>query len=292
MTWALESKALATADERYLVPALVRGLNILGMLSTANSNPTLSEVASALGVTRSSAYRLLYTLCHLGFVEHDDRAKTYALAPQVLALGHGYLAARDVPAVALPHLERLRDRTGWSAHLGELHGREVVYLARVPTRRPVSSTVHVGTRLPAHTTTMGRILLSGLADQEIRARYQEDFAAPLDLTPYAGVPQLLEQIAVDRANGLVAVHNSVYEPGVASVAAPVRDVNNRIVAAINVSAVALLLPEAELNGPLKEEVGAAAAMISRELGRRSAPSNPPGRHKPDNAPKTPDQTGE
>ena len=179
------SGAEAVPDERYLVPALVRGLSILGKLSAANGNPTLSEVAALLGVTRSSAYRLLYTLGHLGFVEYDARTKTYALGPQVLALGYGYLASRDITDVAMPHLERLRDRTGWSAHLGELHNREVVYLARVATRRMVSSTVHVGTRLPAHATTMGRILLSGLSDDEIRARYQEDMARPVDLSPFS-----------------------------------------------------------------------------------------------------------
>lgn len=275
MTYELEAfgataaaGAETAADERYLVPALVRGLNILSTFSAANGNPTLSEVAASLGVTRSSAYRLLYTLGHLGFVEYDSRARTYALGPQVLALGYGYLASRDIPAVALPHLERLRDRTGWSAHLGELHGREVVYLARVPTRRLVSSTVHVGTRLPAHATTMGRILLSGLSDDEVRQRYQEATGQPLDLSPYSSVTALLEQIAADRVSGAV-VQNSVYEQGVASVAAPLRDVTDRIVGAINISAVATLISEAELNGPLKDEVVASAAMISRDLGRRS-----------------------
>jgi DNA-binding IclR family transcriptional regulator len=259
----------AVPDERYLVPALVRGLSILGKLSSAIGNPTLSEVAASLGVTRSSAYRLLYTLGHLGFIEYDTRTKTYALGPQVLALGYGYLASRDVTDVAMHHLERLRDRTGWSAHLGELHNREVVYLARVAARRMISSTVHVGTRLPAHATTMGRILLSGLSDDEIRARYQEDVALPVDLSPFSDIAGLLEQIGVDRANGVV-VQNSGYEPGVASVAAPIRDVTDRIVGAINVSAVALLISDDELNGPLKDEVVTTAAMISRDLGRQNA----------------------
>jgi DNA-binding IclR family transcriptional regulator len=115
---------------------------------------------------------------------------------------------------------------------------------------------------------MGRILLAGLADDDIRERYQADMAGSFDLSPFAGATQLLEQIAADRTNGVV-VQNSGYEPGVASVAAPIRDVTDRIVAAINVSAVASLLSEAELNGPLKDEVVAAAAMISRNLGQRS-----------------------
>ena len=261
--------ASEAGDERYLVPALIRGMKILSILSDENSRLTLSEVASALGVTRSSAYRLLYTLGHLGYVEYDARTKNYALGPQVLALGYGYLASRDIIDVATPHLVRLRDRTGWSAHLGELHGREIVYLARVATRRPIASTVHVGTRLPAHVTTMGRILLSSLTDRDIRDLYHDDITKPFSLKPYAGIEELLERIAVDRANGFV-IQNAGYEPGIASVAAPVRDVTDRIVAAINVSAIALYASEAELNGPLKTEVLAAAAAISRDLGRRAS----------------------
>ena len=263
-------EAEAGPDERYLVPALIRGLKILSTLSQDNTKLTLSEIAAALGTTRSSAYRLLYTLEHLSFVEYDARSKNYALGPQVLGLGYGYLASRDIIDVAMPHLIRLRDRTGWSAHLGELHGRDVVYLARVATRRSIASIVHVGTRLPAHATTMGRILLSGLSDHEIRELYHHELTRPLNLSPYPGIAELLARIAIDRVEGVV-VQSSGYEPGVASVAAPVRDVTERIVGAINVSAVALLTNEAELNGPLKAEVIATAAAISRDLGQRSDP---------------------
>jgi DNA-binding IclR family transcriptional regulator len=255
-------------DERYLVPALVRGLRILGTLSRENSKLTLSEVAASLGTTRSSAYRLLYTLEHLGFVEYDQRSKNYALGPQVLTLGYGYLSARDIIDVAMPHLIRLRDRTGWSAHLGELHGRDVVYVARVATRRTIASIVHVGTRLPAHAATMGRILLSGLSEPEVRELYHQDLGRSFNLSPYPDLAALLNRIALDRAEGVV-VQSSGYEPGVASVAAPIRDVSGRMVAAINVSAVALLTNEAELNGPLKTEVLTTAAAISRDLGQQT-----------------------
>jgi DNA-binding IclR family transcriptional regulator len=146
----------------------------------------------------------------------------------------------------------------------------VVYVARVATRRTIASIVHVGTRLPAHATTMGRILLSGLSDQRITELYHDDLTKPLNLAPYAGIAELLNRIALDRADGVV-VQGSGYEPGVASVAAPVRDITGRIVAAINVSAVALLTNEAELNGPLKDEVIATAAAISRDLGQQAAP---------------------
>jgi DNA-binding IclR family transcriptional regulator len=257
----------APPDERYLVPALIRGLTILQRLSGESRGLTLSEVAAALGVTRSSAYRLLFTLGHMGFVVSDADTKTYALGPEVLRLGYGYLASRDLVEVATPHLVRLRDRTGWSAHLGELQGRDVVYLARVATRRSIASTVHVGTRLPARATTMGRILLSGLSPDEVRDLYRDQ--------PYsseAGQGSLADldaQLATDRANGVV-VQVSGYEPGVASVAAPVRDTSGKIIAAINISAVALLTTETDLQGPLTAEVVTTAQAISHDLGFKAA----------------------
>lgn len=260
-------------DERYLVPALIRGLDILTALSGDQRSLTLSEVAATLSVTRSSAYRLLYTLSALGYVAYDTSTKSYRLGPQVLSLGFGYLAARDLVEVAMPHLIRLRDRTGWSAHLGELHGRDVVYLARVATRRSIASTVHVGTRLPARRTTMGRVLLSGLPEAEIRHLY-DDASLAAD-TPPTNLADLLKQLTEDRREGFV-VQNATYEPGVASVAAPVRDMTDRIVAAINISAVALFTNDAELNGALKAEVVATAQAISQDLGRHAAaaPSSP------------------
>lgn len=271
---AIAQDAGAGVDERYLVPALIRGLDILRTLSEDHRKMTLSEVAASLGVTRSSAYRLLYTLGHLGFVDYEADTKNYALGPEVLQLGYGYLAGRDLVEVATPHLMRLRDRTGWSAHLGELHGREVVYLARVATRRSIASNIHVGTRLPARSTTMGRVLLAELAEHEVRDLYRDE---------RGGVGGLLKQLAADRVEGAV-VQNSVYEPGVASVAAPIRDMGNRVVAAINISAVAMFTNDVELNGPLRAEVVAAAEAISRDLGRKDSDS-------PDVSPVAPRRSG-
>ena len=267
-------KPAADAAQRYLVPALMRGLAVLQELSGEQRRRSLSEIAAALEVTRSSAYRLLVTLGHLGFVDFDPKTKSYALGVEVLRLGYGYFASRDLVEVAMPHLVRLRDRTSWSAHLGELHEREVVYLARVPTRRSIASTVHIGTRLPARSTTMGRVLLSNLSADEVRALYED---APADDRPEKGAAKLgrlLEQLSPDAAAGVV-VQVSGYEPGVASVAAPLRDMAGRVVAAINISAVGILTSEAELNGPLSREVRAAAEAISRDLGHRNVGENAP-----------------
>jgi DNA-binding IclR family transcriptional regulator len=119
---------------------------------------------------------------------------------------------------------------------------------------------------------MGRVLLSELADRDVRELYRDE---------RSGAAGLLKQLAEDRITGTV-VQNSIYEPGVASVAAPVRDVTGKVVAAINISVVALFTSEAELNGPLKAEVAAAAEAISRDLGRKDIEkySEPADIHQP------------
>lgn len=266
-TPAKKADAQAAGDQRYLVPALIRGLAIVQGLADGRQRATLSDVAASLGVTRSSAYRLLFTLNHLGFVDFDAESKIYTLGPEVLRLGYGYLASRDLVEVATPHLARLRDRSSWSAHLGELHGRDVVYLARVATRRSIASTVHVGTRLPARSTTMGRVLLSALSAGKVSELYREEPFASADKPN--NLAALIEQLAADRELGVV-LQESTYEPGVASIAAPIRDMTGSIVAAINISTVALLTNETELQGPLKAEVVATAAAISHELGFKAA----------------------
>lgn len=264
---AASAKARTGVEDRYLVPALIRGIEILQTLSNDRRKLSLSEIAAGLAVTRSSAYRLLYTLTHLGFVEFDSEAKTYALSPKVLHLGYLYLASRDLVEIAMPYLVRLRDSTGWSAHLGELQGRDVLYLARVATHRSIASTVRVGTLLPANSTAMGRVLLSGLSEMKLRELYVTGDGSVSRGRPGINLPALKRQLDSDRLNGVV-VQNGLYEPGVASVAAPIYDVGGQLVAAINISVVSLLATDADLNGRFRSEVLAAARAISEELGWR------------------------
>ncbi|WP_372624034.1 IclR family transcriptional regulator [Falsiroseomonas sp.] len=245
-------KTPAEAD-RYLVPGLVRGLEVLALFTPDAPRLTQAEMAQALGVTRSAVFRVVHTLTELGFLLQEPATGRYALGPALLRLGHGVLPARDVIGVALPVLEGLRDETGWSAHLGVLEGTEVVYLLRVPARRGMRSIVHVGSRLPAASTAMGRVLLAGLEE-----------AALADLYRGGRFAALAKRARTDRARGHV-VHLGEFEAGVASAAAPLRDAAGRVVAAINLSAPLEEAPEGQRRAA-REAVVAAAAAISRSLG--------------------------
>jgi len=242
-----------TPADRYLVPGLARGLEALAAFRPETPRLTLSGIARAIGVTRSAAFRVVHTLTELGFLLHDPVRADYVLGPALLRLGHGVLPARDVLSAATPALEALRDATGWSAHLGVLEGREVVYLLRVPARAGARSIVHVGSRLPAARTAMGRVLLAGLAEEALADRYRD-----------RGAPAVIRQARADRARGHVQ-QLGTFEVGVATLAAPLRDAAGGAVAAINAAA-----PLAEAGEGSRRAARAAlletAAAISRRLG--------------------------
>ncbi|MEP4420766.1 MAG: helix-turn-helix domain-containing protein [Nitratireductor sp.] len=113
------------AEDKYLVPGLIRGLEVLRAFTPECREMSLSDIARRLGTTRSAAFRAVYTLAHHGYLLHDAQRGHYMLGPAVLRLGYGYLATRELVEIALPELEKLRDATDWSAHLGVRDGRDV-----------------------------------------------------------------------------------------------------------------------------------------------------------------------
>lgn len=217
--------------DRYLVPGLMRGMQVLGAFTPERQALGLSEIARAIGQSRSAAFRTVYTLAHLGYLLQDERTKTYSLGPAVMRLGYGYMANRELLEIALPELERLRNETDWSTHLGLRDGTRVVYMLRAPSRLGMGSIVHIGSRLPAATTTMGRVLLAALDDEtlEILFRSAPPAASQGNLLRLADI---IAQGRRDRREQTI-VQVGGFEAGVASAAAPIRDLSGNVVAAIN-----------------------------------------------------------
>jgi DNA-binding IclR family transcriptional regulator len=248
-----------------MVPGLVRGLEVLQAFSPERSRLSLRDLAAATGVTRSAVFRIAYTLSELGFLVHDAAARQYALGSALLRLGYGYLAPRALVEAALGPLEALRDATGWSAHLGILDGAVVVYLLRAPTRRGLASIVHVGSRLPAHATSMGRILLAQLSSAEIVELYRGVALVGVGPRTPTTVAALLAQARRDAELGHV-LHRGEFERGVASVAAPLRDASGRVVAAINIAGTVARPADVKPDGAIVSSVLNAALAISGNLG--------------------------
>ena len=252
-------------DDRYMVPALERGLNVLRCFTWERPQWSLAELMHRLGLPRPSLFRLVHTLETLGYLVRDENSKRYRLGSAVLGLGFEYLASLELPELARDELERLRDRTGASTHLAIREGREIVYLSCYASRTGLTSTVRVGTRLDAHATTMGRVLLAGMNDADVVELYRDRTLAPhTDQTP-ATIRDLLDLLDGDRRRGYV-IGRSFYERGVVSIAAPLRDSLGQTVAAISLTIAEPAVDAQRINGDLRHAVCEAAGEISRGLG--------------------------
>ena len=216
--------------DRYIVPALERGLRLLGEFGDSR---TLSapELARRLDLPRSTVFRLLTTLESMGFLERTGGGNEYRLGLAVLRLGFEYLSSLELTELGQPVIARLCDDIRYPVNLVVRDQRSIVYVAKVTPPTPFASAVRVGTRLPAHATVLGRILLEDLSLAELRALYPEEHLEVFsDSTPKT-VLELFNMVEVDRQRGYV-LGEGFYESSISTIAAPVRDGTGHIVAAL------------------------------------------------------------
>jgi len=213
------------------VKSLERGLAVIRAFDADHTEMRLSEVAQASGLTRAAARRFLLTLVELGYVSNDGGR--FSLRPRVLDLGYSYLSGLSFQEIAQPHMESLVREVNESSSISVLDDLDVVYVVRVPTRRIMTITLAVGTRLPAYATSMGRVLLAALPPEELEARLRK---IKLErLTPHTVRTKKALREAIERARdeGFATVDQEL-EEGLRSAAAPIADAQGRV-AALNVS---------------------------------------------------------
>jgi IclR family transcriptional regulator, pca regulon regulatory protein len=235
---------------------------VIRALSVPGSGLTLTEVARASRLTRASARRFLLTLESLGYVRGDGRR--FALTPRVLELGYSYLSSLSLPEVAEPHLERLVQQVHESSSVSVLDGDEIVYVARVPTKRIMTVSISVGTRFPAYATSMGRVLLAELEGTDLDSFLERAELRPLTDGTLTTSAALGEELARVRRQGWALVDQEL-EVGLRSVAAPIRDANRRAVAAVNVAAHASRTTLEQVRRGLLPPLLETAALIERDL---------------------------
>lgn len=244
-----------------VVQSLERGLLVIRALGDG-APQTLSDVARSTGLSRAAARRFLLTLARLGYV-HQSGGR-FALSPKVLELGYAYLSSLTLPEVAQPHLERLVERVDESSSISILDGTDIVYVARVPTRRIMSVSISVGTRFPAYATSMGRVLLAGLPDEELAAVLARTDVRPLTGETITAPDRLAEELRATRKRGYALVDQEL-EVGLRSIAAPIRHASGAVAAAVNLSMQASRGGVAETKGLFLPPLLETAAAIEREL---------------------------
>ena len=255
------------------VQSLARGLSVIRSFDAEHPEMTLSDISRRTGLTRATSRRFLLTLVELGYVKTDDRL--FSLTARVLELGFSYLSALSLPEIAQPHLEQLAASIHESTSASVLDGTDIVYVARVPTRRIMSVRINIGTRFPAYATSMGRVLLASFNAAEL--------APHLDAIDFEGLTShtitsreaLVKELERVREQGWAMVDQEL-ENGLRSIAAPIRH-GSSVIAAINVSTTANSHTVESIHENLLPPLKLAAERISHDL-TASRPFSKPGNH--------------
>lgn len=214
------------------IEALARGLDVIRAFGPNQPIMTLSEVATATGLARPTARRMLLTLGELGYVRAAQGG--FALTPRVLELGMAYIGSTSVWDIARPHMEQLVGHTNESSSIAQLDGSDIVYIARVAVPKIITIAVTIGTRFPALQTSLGKVLLAELPPDELEqvlAQPSRSGVAPLWRPGKEARDRALCEV---RTRGW-ALSDEHLAYGIRSIAVPLRDGTKRVVAALNVS---------------------------------------------------------
>lgn len=246
------------AAQRDLVGSLARGLEVMEILAAHPAGLTLTEMAQMAGLTRAGARRFLLTLAASGYAVQEGR--TFRLSPRLISVARNWLSGSSLWSFAEPFMRGVSQTFNESCSAAVLADEDVVYVARVAGRRILSVALHVGTRLPAYCTSMGRVLLSDLPPKELdvfltRATIRAN--TPRTVTGRTRLAALIAQAGRDG----YAIVDEELEIGLRSIAVPVRDRSGRIVAAINVSTQSARFSPAEMEREILPRLKNAAAAI-------------------------------
>src|SRR3954467_14908357 len=261
MTAASTSCSRSSAGSRSSAPSAPRTPS--SRCPTSPAAPASPAPPPRPAPPRAAPRRFLLTLADLGYVRSDGRH--FALTPRVLDLGYAYLSSLSLPETAEPPPERLVAEGRESSSVSVLDGDDIVYVGRVPTSRIMRVAINVGTRFPAHATSMGRVQLAGLPEPALDAYLRRAPIRPLTPKALATPEALRAELARIRAQGWALVDQEL-EEGLRSVAAPIRDREGRVVAAVNVSAHASRASKDAVRKQLLPPLLKTAARIEADLG--------------------------
>jgi DNA-binding IclR family transcriptional regulator len=265
----MSDPAQTEPESAYLSPPVQRAARLLRRIADGDSITNMARTARELEINRTTLLRLLHTLEAERLIEpRGADIPGWRIGRGLIAMAAHAFYSDDMVQIAVPVLTQLAETLGLSAHLGQLDGLEVVYLIRRTPNHSFASNIRVGSRLPAHASTMGRIILAHLPPEQLDRMYGD---APLPaVTKHTAVtlPQLRARLEQDRALGL-AWSDEFFEPGISSVAAAVLDAAGTPVAALNVSGQVASFEGDARRAQIGRAITDAAEEISRHLGWRS-----------------------
>ena len=248
-----------TGDPNFMT-SLARGLIVIQAFTQQSPQMTISQLSIKTGLSRAAVRRCLYTLTKLGFAGAEDGSR-YSLRPRMLTLSHTYTTSNTLSSAAQPILERMSTALHESFSVATLDGEDIVYIARTQVNRVMAVDLHIGSRLPAYCTSMGRILLAYLPAEQL-----EQYLAKVNLVPHTtrtitSVEKLRLALRNIRRNGY-AICDQEYEVGLRSIAVPVYSSSGRVVATLNLSGNAPRLSVLEMQNRFLTPLRNAASELS------------------------------
>jgi IclR family transcriptional regulator, pca regulon regulatory protein len=244
------------------VQSLKRGLAVIRTFGREARHQTLSEVAQRTGMTRAAARRFLHTLAELGYVHFDG--KHFRLTARVLDLGYAYLSSTPLSDAVQPYIEQVSAKLQESCAVCVLEGTDIVYVAGVTTNRIVTVTVAAGLRASAHATSAGQVLLAHLPPEDLEryfASVRLERFTPHTITDPHKLRGILKKV---KRQGWAFGEQEV-EPGVRSIAVPIRDRDGRVVAAMALHSISTRITAARARSDILPVLAKAAASISKTL---------------------------
>ena len=243
------------------IEALARGLDVIRAFRPRQPAMSLAAVATASGLARPTARRILLTLAELGYVRATEGG--FELTPRVLELGMCYVLSHNLWEVARPHMEALVSRTHESSSIAQLDGSDIVYVARVAVPKIIALAVTIGTRFPAMATSLGKVLLAALPPAEAERVLAEPSRSGIAARWQPDATERAEALREVRARGW-SLTDEQLALGIRSVAAPLRDGDGRVIAAMNVTVHAAETPVEVLTGQYLPLLLQAAGAISAD----------------------------
>jgi len=258
---------LVEDDEKdpYWVDALAHGLAVLRVFEYSQDGLNLSDIALRLGWSRTKPHRYVHTLERLGYLSRNEATKRYRPTSLTMTLGYTYLSGLSLIELAQPAINQLRDKVGASVHLGILEQNHVVYIASARVALLPVVNLHVGSIVPPYATSIGRMLLAHLDESTLQAIIGND---PLPaVTEHSTTdPVVFRKMLQESRERGYAMTDEEFHPGVRSIAAPIRDRDGSVVAAINATSIVQKFSDEFVAGTVVPHVIEAAGDISRGLG--------------------------
>jgi IclR family pca regulon transcriptional regulator len=253
----------AFSGDPNFMTSLARGLCVIQAFTPKTPQMTISQLSLRTGLSRAAVRRCLYTLTKLGFAGSDD-GQRYSLRPRILTLSNTYTASNSLSQSAQPILDRMSAQLHESSSVVTLDGDDIVYIARTTVTRVMSADLHIGSRLPAFCTSMGRVLLAYLPPDQLEAYLARVVLHPYTSRTVNSVEKLRMLLRSTRRAGYTTCDQEL-EIGLRSIAVPVQAPSGRVVASINVSGQAQRMPLTEMQTNFLPHLRAAAAELGMFL---------------------------